>query len=76
MQAEDDEIISDQQTILDIMDAEFGVDTGATRPDHPSRPIRTLVNTGVGDYEVTNSESNGGGETTLVIRRLVLSRPS
>ena len=29
-----------------------------------------------GLYEVTHTESNGGGETTLVIRKVMTSRPS
>lgn len=75
VQAEDGSIVSDQQTILDIRDEEFGV-----IPDQLDRinipPDPNAGNIGVGDYEVVLTESNGGGETTLVIRKIVPSRPS
>ena len=76
VQAEDGSIYSDQQTILDVRDAEFygavpeqldqiyiGPDPNGMQDDH-------------GIYEVTHTESNGGGETTLVIRKVMTSRPS
>ena len=70
VQAEDGSIVSDQQTIVDIRDEEFD-----PIPEQLDRiyipPDSDAGNIGVGDYEVVLTESNGGGETTLVIRRVV-----
>ena len=75
VQAQDGSIFSDQQTIIDVLDAEFSVvpeqldqiqipsDYGGSGPD-------------LGTYEVTHTEANGGGETTLVVRKVLTSRPS
>jgi hypothetical protein len=75
VQALDGSIISDQQTILDVRDEEFSV-----VPEQLDRinipPDADAGNVGVGDYEVTDTESNGGGETTLVLRKVMTSRPS
>jgi hypothetical protein len=75
VQAEDGSIVSDQQTILDVLDAEFLVLPDQLDqimiPDDPGGGIPNL-----GTYEVTNVEANGGGETTLVIRKVMTSRPS
>lgn len=74
VQAEDGSIVSDQQTILDIRDEEFGV-----IPDQLDRihiPFDPDAGRDLGDFEVVNTENNGGGETTLVIRKLMVSRPS
>ena len=74
VQAEDGSIVSDQQTILDIRDDEFSV-----VPDQLDRihiPADPEAGRDLGDFEVVNTESNGGGETTLVIRKVVASRPS
>ncbi|MBT1509412.1 hypothetical protein KIP88_02760 [Bradyrhizobium sp. SRL28] len=71
----DGSIISDQQTILDVRDDEFTV-----VPEQLDRinipPDADAGNIGVGDYEVVDTEANGGGETTLVIRKIVTARPS
>ena len=71
----DGSIISDQQTILDVRDAEFNVvpeqlDRISIGPDADAGDI------GVGEYEVVDTESNGGGLTTLIIRKIVTSKPS
>lgn len=74
VQAEDGSIISEQQTILDVLEAEFSV-----VPDQLDRihiPADPDAGRDLGDFEVTNSETNGGGETTLVIRKIVTARPS
>ena len=74
VQAEDGSIISDQQTILDIREEEFGV-----LPEQLDRihiPYDYNAGRDLGDFEVVNTETNGGGETTLVIRKIVTSRPS
>jgi hypothetical protein len=70
--AEDGSIFSDQQTILDIREKEFGV-----------LPIQgDLVNIPVdcndvplGDYEIMDADTNGGGETTLLLRKIVTEKP-
>jgi hypothetical protein len=69
---EDCSVISEQQTILDIREKEFTV-----------LPIQgDLVNIPVdcndeplGDYEVMDADTNGGGETTLVLRKIVSEQP-
>lgn len=74
VQAEDGSIISDQQTIIDVRDEEFSV-----VPDQLDRihvPADPDAGPDLGDFEVTHTESNGGGETTLVIRKVVVARPS
>ena len=74
VQAEDGSIVSDQQTILDILEAEFG-----TLPEQLDRifiPADPDAGLALGEFEITNTETNGGGEMTLVIRKIVNSRPS
>ncbi len=77
VQAMDGSIVSDQQTILDVRNAEFTV-----VPEQLDRiyigPDAEAGATGdeIGDYEVIDTEYNGGGETTLVIRKLMVSKPS
>ena len=74
VQAEDGSIISDQQTILDILEVEFAV-----IPEQLDRihiPADPAAGRDLGDFEIVNSETNGGGETTLVIRKIVVARPS
>jgi hypothetical protein len=65
--AEDGSIISDQQTILDILEMEFAVVPQqrdlVTIPADGSIPA-------VGDFEVTNTWTDGGGETTLTLRAI------
>jgi hypothetical protein len=69
--AEDGSIISQQRTILDIIEREFAVIPQQLDqidiPDAPQGPG--------GSYEVTDSSSNGGGETTLTIRKRVTAVP-
>lgn len=70
--AEDNSIYSDQQTILDIRESEFG-----------ALPVQgDLVNipadcNGVnqGTWEIINTWTNGGGETTLQLRRWTGTAP-
>jgi hypothetical protein len=72
--AADGSIIADQQTILDVRDDEFAV-----VPEQLDRVhIVSDVDAGrdLGEFEVTHTESNGGGETTLVIRKIMASKPS
>ena len=69
--AEDGSIFSDQDTILDIRDAEFAVmpvqdDRVYIGPDNPPSAMPTL-----GMYQITSVWNNGGGETTLQLRKIV-----
>ena len=74
VQAEDGSIVSDQQTILDVRDEEFSV--VPEQLDRIHIPADPDAGADLGDYEVTNSESNGGGETTLTIRKVLAAKPS
>jgi hypothetical protein len=74
VQAEDGSIISDQQTIVDIRQDEFAV-----LPDQLDRvyiPADPDAGRDLGEFEVTDTEDNGGGETTLVLRKYRAARPS
>jgi len=62
-------ILSDQETILDIREREFPVKP--VQGDMIDIPPDGTVTEGVGLYEVTDSSDNGGGETTLVLRKIV-----
>ena len=70
--AEGTSVFSDSRTILDIIEQEFAVlpaqkDTvfiGATA-DLPE----------VGTFEIIETKSNGGGEMTLDLRRLMVHKP-
>lgn len=65
-------VFSDAATVVDIIEVEFAV-----------LPIQgDLVSIdaygdlpAIGDFEVADTRSNGGGETTLVLRRQVESKP-
>jgi hypothetical protein len=74
VQAEDGSIISDQQTILDVRDAEFSV--VPEQLDRIAIPFDINGGPDLGEFEVTDTEANGGGETTLVIRKIVTAKPS
>jgi hypothetical protein len=64
-------VISDQETILDIRerDPEFGSNP-PTQGDIIDIPPDGEITEGAGTYEVTDLSHNGGGEITLVIRKL------
>jgi hypothetical protein len=64
--AEDNSIYSDQQTILDIREAEFAV-----LPQQQDHVIIPSDCNGVnqGEWEIIDTSTNGGGETTLVLRK-------
>lgn len=75
VQAQDGSIVSDQQTILDVRDIEFSVVPEQLDQIHiPYDPASNMPDLGI--FEVTNVEGNGGGETTLVIRKVMTARPS
>jgi hypothetical protein len=69
--AEDGSIVQDQQTILDVRDAEFGV--VPMQGDHVTIPADGN-NPALGDFEIINAVVDGGGETTLTLRK-ILSAP-
>ena len=69
---EDGSVLSDQRTILDIRDAEFAV-----LPKQGDR-INIPTSGGIpaaGLFEVLDADSNGGGETTLGLRKVVDAAP-
>jgi hypothetical protein len=73
--ADDGVIVSDQQTILDIRDAEFAVlprqgDQVFIGPDNFGGMQDTP-----GMFEIIDSSNNGGGETTLVLRKIETATP-
>jgi hypothetical protein len=68
----DGSFLVDQQTILDIRECEFAV-----LPQQQDRLTIGPATNGpdLGEFEVMMSSSNGGGETTLVIRKWVTAKP-
>lgn len=62
-------VISDQETILDIREREFGSIPPA-QGDIIDVPVDGDIVEYAGTYEVTDASSNGGGEITLVLRKL------
>lgn len=68
----DGSIFSDQQTILDILETEFAV--LPKQGDIVSIPF-DCNGAPQGDWEIKDSSSNGGGETTLIIRRVQPAKP-
>ena len=72
--AQDGSIFSDQQTILDVRDVEFAV-----VPDQLDQiyiPADADAGAALGTFEVTDADSDGGGETTLAVRKIVVAKPS
>ena len=66
----EDVVISDQKTILDLNEEEF-LDSGHALPqqgDLISIPAHGTLRA-LGDFEVVSTSSDGGGETTLEIRK-------
>jgi hypothetical protein len=68
----DDSIFSDQRTIVDIRESEFGV--LPQQDDHVIIP-KDCNGVAKGEWEVTKAYSNGGGQTTLEIRKWVTPAP-
>lgn len=63
---EDQTIISDARTILDVLEADFTVvpmqGDRVTIPAHIGMPA-------LGEFEIIDANTNGGGETTLFLRK-------
>jgi hypothetical protein len=69
----DGSIVSEQRTILDVRDAEF--DVVPVQGDQIAIPADgTLPDEGA--WEVIDTARNGGGETTLTLRKLVTPKPT
>lgn len=69
-------MVSDQQTIVDIRDNEF-FDAGCTIPiqgDLVDIPAEGNI-PAAGTFEVVDTDANGGGETTLAIRKWESAAP-
>jgi hypothetical protein len=66
--ADDGSIMQDQRTIFDIREYEFPVPP--VQGDHINIPADRGAMEALGDFEVINAWTNGGGETTLVLRKL------
>lgn len=70
--AEDGSILSGQKTILDILEKEY--------PVRPLQRDRVYIPAAdglpeEGSFEITDSVTNGGGETTLTIEKVVPVKP-
>jgi hypothetical protein len=70
--ATDGSIFSDQQSIFDIRELEFGV--LPVQGDLVTIPV-DCNGVALGDFEIMDADTNGGGETTLVIRKIVTEKP-
>jgi hypothetical protein len=64
--AQDGSIYSDQRTILDIRDSEFSV--MPLQNDHVIIP-KDCNEATKGEYQIIDSNSDGGGQTCLTIRK-------
>jgi hypothetical protein len=74
IQSEDGTVFTDQETILDILEVEF--DTLPQQGDHIF--VDTDLASGVpaqGEFEILSGSTNGGGETTLILRKWLAPRP-
>ena len=72
VQAEDGSVVSSQKTILDIREAEFAV--LPMQFDRIAIPA-AAGSLDLGEFEVIDASTNGGGETTLTLRKLLEKRP-
>ena len=70
--AEDASIFSDQITILDVIENEFSVIP--IQGDLVSIPADAAL-PALGDFEIVDTSTNGGGQTTYGLRKLVVSKP-
>ena len=70
--AEDGSILSDQKTILDILEKEFTV--------LPEQRDQVVIGAegelpALGTFEIIDRNTNGGGETTLTLRKVLPKKP-
>jgi hypothetical protein len=65
--AENNSIYSDQRTILDIREAEFGI--LPSQGDHVAIP-RDCNGVDQGEWVIVDYFANGGGQTTLTLRKV------
>jgi hypothetical protein len=70
--AEDQSSFSDSRPILDILDIEFPV--APLQGDQVSIPASGLI-VEEGDFIITDRKHNGGGETTLSLKKVVPAKP-
>ena len=70
--AEEGAIFSDQRSILDVRDSEYAVIP--IQGDQISIPATGTL-PAVGVFYVNDQKNNGGGETTLELRRVVVTKP-
>ena len=70
--AEEGSVFVDQETILDIRTAEFAVPP--VQKDRITIPVDSNDEP-QGDFEVVSTSVNGGGEMTLVLRKIKEARP-
>jgi hypothetical protein len=66
--AENGSLYSEQRTILDIRDSEFG--TLPVQNDHCIIP-KDCNNVPKGEYQILTAASDGGGQTMLTIRKVM-----
>lgn len=71
--AEDATIFSDARTRLDIREVEFTV--LPIQGDQITIPEDSSGLPALGTYEVIDSDANGGGETSLTLRKVVTTKP-
>lgn len=69
---EDGSVFSDQRTVLDVLEEEYTV--------LPSQNDTVIIPAeldlpALGEFKVIDVRSNGGGETTLTLRKVVVSKP-
>jgi len=71
--AEEGSIFSDSRVVLDILETEFNVlplqNDLVNIPENAGMPA-------LGDFEVIEVKSNGGGETSLSLRKIVPAKPA
>jgi hypothetical protein len=68
VQGEDGSLITDQRTLVDVRDVEFGV--VPQQGDLVTIPADGGAMVTLGDFEIINAWKNGGGETTLQLRSI------